>query len=119
MVRSRVLRDAEFGAKERGADFGDQLFGCIRGISEALAEFTIQTMFRSSPVRQLVNEGGIIAFAARHALSAAEQSFIRHLDAVSGRAIESPLTSVLDFRGGSDHETIRCSDAINRAERLR
>ena len=97
MVHARVLRDAEFGAKERGADFGDQLFGCIRGISEALAEFTIQT--RSSPVRQLVNEGGIIAFAARHALSAAEQSFIRHLDAVSGRAIESPLTSVLDFAG--------------------
>ncbi len=37
MVGPRVLRDAKLGAEERSADLGNQLFGGIGLIAEALA----------------------------------------------------------------------------------
>ena len=53
MVRARVLRDSNVGAKERGADFRDQLFGSVRGITEALAEFAIKAMLLDIAGRDL------------------------------------------------------------------
>ena len=48
-------RNAQFGAKERGADFRDQLFGGIGSIAKALAKLAIEAMLRTSPVGELMD----------------------------------------------------------------
>lgn len=50
MVRTGVLRDAEFAAQEGAADLGDEFFGGIGVIAEAFSEFTGKALFGAGPM---------------------------------------------------------------------
>ena len=50
VVDSDILRYAELGAQEGGADFGDKLLGGVRGIAKALAHLAVKAMLCTSPV---------------------------------------------------------------------
>lgn len=67
MVGTHVLRDLKLCAQERRTYFSDQLLGGISLIAEALAEFAVKSVFRAAPVRQLMDERRVIAFAAGQA----------------------------------------------------
>ena len=68
---------------------------------------------------QLMGDGGIIALGAGHRFGAAEQGFIRHLDVIGGRAIESALTTMLDAGTRGSDEAVDSLNALDRTKRLR
>ena len=48
-------RDAKFGAKKRGSQFGNELLPCVTGIAETLrAEIAVKAALGFRPVGQLV-----------------------------------------------------------------
>jgi len=60
VIGADILRDAEFGTEECAADFGDEFFGCIGGITEALAEFAGKALVGAAPVDAFMSGNGEI-----------------------------------------------------------
>jgi hypothetical protein len=62
MILAGLQGDREISAQKRSAQFGDEFLAGISGIAECLArEVTVQTPFMLCPVRELVQQYGVVA----------------------------------------------------------
>lgn len=82
MVGSRRLRDAKFRTEERRADLGDEFFRRVSLIAKPFAHVAGKPVFRAALVRELMNEGRVISFAAVHGCGSAERVLGWHLDMI-------------------------------------
>jgi len=64
MVRADVLCGAEFGAQHGGADFRDEFLGGVGVALETRLKIAMATLFRAGPVRELMQDDGIVGFVA-------------------------------------------------------
>src|SRR5260370_39770284 len=91
VVLTRLWRDAEIRAQERGAQLSDELFTGVARVAEALAaEVAIETARMLRPVRQLMRFGGGVA------LSVAERLRHGELDHVRTRSVVGHAAAVTD-----------------------
>src|SRR5450631_2778846 len=83
MVRPWDIGDFKLGAEIGRGKFGDQFFGSVGVVAEARSVLASQTMFRSTPMRELVQPRGFVGLGWRRSIGADEQITRRHLDEVA------------------------------------
>lgn len=106
MIGAGLACDANFGAEEGRAEFGDQFLHGIGAWTKAFAEFPIAAALMARPVGQLVEERRIIGLGRRACCRACERSARRHVDAVGRGAIEGAMTFVMNCRAGRGDEAL-------------
>lgn len=63
MVGTRFNRNSKLGAEERIAKLGDQFFHCVSFGPKTTRQVTVTAVGRSGPVRQFVEQGGVVGFS--------------------------------------------------------
>jgi hypothetical protein len=93
--------------QESGSQLRDKFLAGITGVSEFLpAKVAVKPALVLSPVRQLVQGGGVIALLVLEGLER------RKLDGVARGRIKGAVSAVVDGRGGVGHEAVGVLDAL-------
>jgi hypothetical protein len=94
MVGARCVRDREISAEECRTKFGHELFDRVRFIAEATREIAIEPALVPRPMRELVQERGVIRFGRSAGLGASEALSVRYLNVIARSAVIGAVATV-------------------------
>lgn len=106
VIGAGLTGDAEGGADESGGQFGDEFFGGVGLATEPAGQVAVEAVFGTTPVAELMGEGGGIIVGAVAGWRVKEPGFVGHLDAVWSGHVEGFSATVRDAGGGGGDERI-------------
>ena len=106
VIRPGLRGEGQVGAEEGRAQLGNQLLGCICLLAESAFQIPCASAGVPGPMRHFMGERGVVADRVGEGREG------RHLDAVLDRAVEGPVSAVLDGSAKSGKERLGTLDPL-------